>query len=346
MKKLTILLSVSLCSFWGYSQTISDAVRYTNQNITGTARYQGVSGAFGALGGDLSALNNNPASSAIFLNSYASVTAAVDFYDNNTNYFNGLSSSNESDLNFNQAGGVFILNNNQESSGFKKLAFSFNYDRTANFDNSFLARGTTSTSIDSYFLNSAQGVPLDLLQTQDNESISDLYQYLGENESYSSQQAFLGYQGFIIDPVEDTSNNTDYTSNLSSGNFDQDYSSVSTGYSGKASFNVATQYGKKLYLGLNLNSHFIDYRQTTVLFEDNSNAGSDVNSIRFENYLSTLGNGFSFQLGGILAATPSLRLGLTYDSPTWYNIKEETTQSLRTEGTNGSTNVSPIVVNI
>ncbi|GAL66736.1 putative hemin receptor [Jejuia pallidilutea] len=48
--------------------------------------------------------------------------------------------------------------------------------------------------------------------------------------------------------------------------------------------------------------------------------------MEFENNLSTRGSGFSFQLGGILKLTNEFRVGLTYDSPTWYTIEEETSQ--------------------
>jgi long-subunit fatty acid transport protein len=43
-----------------------------------------------------------------------------------------------------------------------------------------------------------------------------------------------------------------------------------------------------------------------------------------------LGEGFSLQLGGIAKLNEILRLGLTYKSPTWYTITEETSQSLNT----------------
>ena len=36
--------------------TPEDAVRYANDDLTGTARFRAMSGAFGALGGDLSAI--------------------------------------------------------------------------------------------------------------------------------------------------------------------------------------------------------------------------------------------------------------------------------------------------
>lgn len=42
-------------------------VLFSTENINGTARYNAMSGAFGALGGDLSSIETNPAGAAVFL---------------------------------------------------------------------------------------------------------------------------------------------------------------------------------------------------------------------------------------------------------------------------------------
>src|SRR5690606_18572846 len=97
-------------------------------------------------------------------------------------------------------------------------------------------------------------------------------------------------------------------------------------------------------------SHFINYDKFTDLHETNSNAGSWVRDVRFQNALSTIGSGFSFQLGAIAKIDESLRAGLSYNSPTWYTISEETTQYLGTIRDEGGSNVSqiidPYVVNV
>ena len=58
-----------------------------------------------------------------------------------------------------------------------------------------------------------------------------------------------------------------------------------------------------------------------------------MNKVGFENNLYVYGNGFSTQIGGIAKITESFRLGLTYDSPTWLSINEETYQTLETQRT-------------
>jgi len=352
MKKLQFLFIGLMSVTTIYAQDISDAVKYSQSEIQGTARFRALSGAFGALGGDMSAVSINPAGSAIFAQSHASFSLSNLSSKNDTQYFNGFTSTSESDFDINQGGASFVFANNNSNSQWKKFTIGVAYDKTNNYDDTWNAVGTNTNnqSIDFYFLNYADGVRLGDISLIGNESITDAYSDIGNVFGFGHQQAFLGYQSYILEPDADDDNNTSYTSNLANGNFDHDYYYTSTGMNGKIAFNMAAQYGDNLYLGLNLNSHFINYDRTTSLYENNSNNNSLVSSIEFNNTLSTSGSGFSFQLGGILKLTDEFRVGLTYDSSTWYTISEETTQYLATirddNGTNVTAVVNPQIVNI
>jgi len=123
---------------------------------------------------------------------------------------------------------------------------------------------------------------------------------------------------------------------------------LTQGYNGKFSANLAMQYNKSISLGLNINSHFIDFRKSTYLFEENTNDGSTINEVNFENELYTTGEGFSLQLGTIVKLTDDIRIGLSYATPTWLTLREETTQYLSTfddEASQGYV-VNPSIVNI
>lgn len=336
-----------------FAQSITDALNYTTSNVTGTARYRAMGGAFGALGGDLSAIGDNPASSAVFTRGTASFSVVGDSFDSNTTFLGNTSQISDTDVSINQAGGVFVIEGTPNSR-WNKITLGFNYDRTGNFDNQFRAAGTNTTSISSYFNNFAQGVPLELLETVNGESVGELYQFLGETEGFGAQQALLGFQSFILDPATNDLGNTEYFVNTVADTYNQDYVFASRGYNGKASFNLGAQYNENLYLGLNLNSHFLDYNQSTILFESNDagpNEGfTNVTDIRFENNLRTIGSGFSFQLGTIYKASDNVRLGFTYDSPTWNTITEETSQRVSTTAVDDAgvftTNVDPNVINL
>jgi len=328
------------------AQTLQDAYRYSSSELSGTARYIGMSGAFGALGGDISAMAINPASSAVFLSSSATATLSYRSLDNSIIYNNGQSSGENSNIDLDNIGGVFVFTANEDSN-WKKFSLGLNYSTEQNFEEDYSVRGNSTNSIDQYFLNYANGVPLDLLQLQGGENISDLYSFLGENYGFGAQQAFLGYQGFIIEADADNPDNTGYFSLIDEGSFDQRYAYAATGLNGKLTFNAGTQFKDFLYLGLNLNSHFINYENSTELSEFNNNAESLTSEVYFGNSLSTNGDGFSFQLGGIAKVNDNIRFGLTYDSPTWFNIREETTQYLETNSpADEFVSVVPQIVNI
>ncbi|MFI1743609.1 OmpP1/FadL family transporter [Thalassobellus sediminis] len=331
MKKLNLLFIGLLSMSTIYAQDISDALRYSQDEIQGSARFRALSGAFGALGGDMSAVSLNPAGSAVFSQSHASFSLSNIDTENNSQYFNGLNISNDSNFDINQGGASFVFASNNNSP-WRKFTIGIAYERTNNHNDNWRAIGTNTNnqSIDLYFSNYANGVRLGDISLIGDEFIEDAYQDIGNVFGFQHQQAFLGYQAFILEPDLDDDDNTTYSSNLGDGTFQHDYSYFATGYNGKVTFNIATQYEDNLYLGLNLNSHFIDYQRSTFLSEDNNNSNSLINFIDFGNTLSTTGNGFSFQLGGIIKLSPEFRVGITYDSPTWYTIEEETTQSINT----------------
>ncbi len=61
MKKL-LLSSLALgCGVAAFGQSAIDAFRFAAPDMKGTARFMSMGGAFGALGGDLTTLSQNPA---------------------------------------------------------------------------------------------------------------------------------------------------------------------------------------------------------------------------------------------------------------------------------------------
>ena len=158
MKKilLSLLLGSSLITI-AQETTTGDGLRYALNNLTGTARFRGMSGAFGALGGDLSAINVNPAGSLFFSNNYASISGSLYNVYNRSDYFGTRTNENFSTLDLNQIGAVLIFNDTSEKNNWSKIAFALNYDNTNDFDTKIFSAGTNPTnSVDQYFLNKAQ----------------------------------------------------------------------------------------------------------------------------------------------------------------------------------------------
>lgn len=355
---LSIIFGSSLLAT-AQETTTNDALRYALDNLTGTARFRAMSGAFGAVGGDLSSINVNPAGSLFFNNNFASITVSSFNAQNNSNYFGTKTKQNHSVLDLNQIGGVLVFNDNSGKTNWSKIVIGLNYDNTNNFDNNIFSAGLNpNNSIGNYFINKAQGLPLENIQLQPGETVSQLYNYLGQTSGlgFPAQQAMLGYQAYIFEAFDDNDpNNVDYYTNIPpGGNYYHENYVQTSGFTGKLTANIATAYKNKLFLGLNLNAHFTDYVKSTSVYEVNNNAlynsGLTVTNIQFDNELYTYGNGFSLNLGAIYKFNNNFRAGLAYESPTWYNLNDELSQRLitrTTDGTNSFQNVvNPNVVNI
>ena len=121
---LSILLSVSIAA-QAQESSATDGLRYALNNLTGTARFRGMSGAFGAVGGDLSAITVNPAGSAVFNNNQVGVSFSNQNIKNNSDYFGTKISDKDNSFTLNQAGAIFVFNDRYPSNSWKKIKSSF-----------------------------------------------------------------------------------------------------------------------------------------------------------------------------------------------------------------------------
>lgn len=332
MKSIYIFMIGMVC-LTASAQNINDVVRYGTESLQGTARFQAMGGAFGALGGDLSSLNVNPAGAAVFSHSQFGITGTNYNRDNESIYENSRTPSTiENFIELNQVGGVFVFKSTSEGP-WKKLSLAFNYDLVQNFDNEFFASGSSAQGIDNYFLNFAQGQELRNLRTLDNETVADAYLDIGSNPNlgFVGQQAFLGFQSGMIDPDVDEDTNTAYFSNAQYGTVAQEYLQRTNGYNSKFTANIAGQYQENLYLGASLNFHSVLYERVTLFDERGYDADSPIQSTTFDNFLRTQGDGFSFNLGAIAKLNDNIRIGGSYQSPTWYRFTDDIGQAIRTD---------------
>jgi hypothetical protein len=93
-------------------------------------------------------------------------------------------------------------------------------------------------------------------------------------------------------------------------------------------FNAATSYKDKLYIGINLNSHFTDFRKQSSFYEDNNAPLSQItlslNCVLIMTYILTEQD---FLSSRIYKVTNEMRVGLAYESSTWYNLSDELSQN-------------------
>lgn len=337
MKKYFLLLITGLSLNTAKAQEVSDAIRYAQDDLTGTARFRAMSGAFGALGGDFSSLSVNPAGGAVFTSNQLAVTLTSYNIKNDSDYFGSKSSEKENTFDLNQLGAIWVFTNRNEQSNWKKFTVGVNYENSNNFDNQVFSQGNNpNNSISGYFQGYANGISSGVITGVPFGAMT-----------YAEQQAYFGYAGnlIVLDPNSPT--NSQYLSNVpAGGNYYQENFTKSTGYNGKLSFNFATQYKDKFYFGLNLNSHFTDYTKQTSFYEDyldtpGSSTSTGIQALRFNNELYTYGNGFSFQVGAIAKVTNEFRVGLAYQSPTWYHLSEEGYQNIVVSDANTTTVIDP-----
>jgi len=315
-----LLLSIS---YTGYSQTFEDVLRYSSYFHEGTARFNSMGGAFGALGGDLSAISINPASSSIFIDSEFGVTLN---YKNLkiSNRLNNYKTSSKNDFYSYGGAGVVLVYENRKS----KFSVAYNNHILGDFDSSFNISGNNNNGIDNYFLYYADGIPSEDLLIYDGETSQSVYTFLGDNYGFADQQAFLGYQSFIINDSGDNYNN--YITNAQYDNLDQNLDIFRTGNHFKHSINLGFSFNNHLFTGININMHETLFEETKVFEEFGYAENSNVQRIFFKEDLLAYGTGFSFQLGSIIKIK-QLRVGLSYSTPTILKIEEENSQIIETD---------------
>ena len=156
MKKILFVI-VLISSFILKAQTLSytdEAVLFSTDDNYGTARYTGLSGAFGALGGDMTAVDINPAGLAVFNNVEISSTLSYRDSEINTSFYENTINNSEDHVRFSQIGGVYALKI-YGNSKFKKIAFGINYNLIKDFDENYIVEGNSGVAdfVDDPYLN-------------------------------------------------------------------------------------------------------------------------------------------------------------------------------------------------
>ena len=169
-----------------YSQNINDALNYSSNSYQGTARFNSMSGAFGALGGDLSAIAINPASSAILNDGHFALSFGSDNKSGNASILNTTNDYKKNNFTLNQIGGVINFENVDVDNKWKKITIGVSYKQSKNNFNEFsIFNVNNNNSIDSYFLNNAEGLRLDQISAFEGESITNAYVDIGNTYGLS-----------------------------------------------------------------------------------------------------------------------------------------------------------------
>jgi len=291
MKKFLFLMGGLLSSLAINAQVISysdAAILFSGEDNNGTARFNAMSGAFGALGGDLSAGDINPAGLAVFNNSETSISFGLRNTDILSSFYGTSNANNDDYFNLTQAGGVMIFNNHRNSN-WSKIALGFNYTLAKDFENNYITEGNSGES--------------DFIVGPTGTSNLNYDPYLNYDNDISNDIFYNDVEGQFF------------------GNF-------TTGQNEKFTFSIAGQYNEKLFMGLSVVTHSLEYYQRT-LFEHSSNDGNaNLLDASLLQELYTFGDGVGFNIGFIAKPSNEVRLGLAYQTPVWYNLTEEFVEDL------------------
>ena len=123
MKKKVFALLLCGLPLMINAQDAFDVLQMSQTELRGTSRFQSMAGAFGALGGDLSTLTQNPAGIGVYRSSDLGITMSVDCNSVKA----GVDKMNETRFNINNVGYVGAIRLNSET--VPNLNFGFTYNR-------------------------------------------------------------------------------------------------------------------------------------------------------------------------------------------------------------------------
>jgi len=152
---MRILFSIVfvMVSFTSYSQVLSYnelGILFSRDNNRGTARFNGMSGAFGALGGDISSTNINPAGATIAQKSSLSLTLNNQNNNYTANYYDNSFNNDNSKTNLSQVGALLVFDSAFKSK-WNRFAMFFNYTLKNNYSKSYTAEGFSTPLYDEHF---------------------------------------------------------------------------------------------------------------------------------------------------------------------------------------------------
>lgn len=317
MNKYKIILIGLLYSFQLQAQNELDILRYSQSYNLGTARSQGVGGAFGAVGADFSSVHVNPAGLALYRRSEFNFSGAITANTATTDFLGQSSIDTRTSFNIPSFGIVFSkvntgLQGGDASEGIVNYNFGFGYNRTNNFQQNIYAEGyNTKSNISQFYVQQANG------------TLSNQFAAPGTSFDYAS----MAWNAYLIDVDTTAANNTSYYSRW----FGQDnnYKLLQSqqisrrGSVGEYNFNGSINIGNMVYFGAGLVLSSVRYESTEIFTESDPdktvftpNNGSSYHSSSLKSELTSTGNGVAGRFGVIFRPIDNFRVGFAAQTAT------------------------------
>ena len=312
-----------------YAQSPVDAYQISQNDLKGTARFMSMGGAFGALGGDLSTLSQNPAGIGVYRSNELGVSVDLDIQSATTNYM-GLE-SNKKNTNFylNNIGGVAAIRLNNKF--LPNFNIGFTYNKGASFNRAYRGGiGSLKTSLSNYIAGIANSYELTEADVKSTNSY-DPYNP-GPQDRYVPWSAILGYDSYLISP-EGPEGQPNWQGQFGNGTQGSGFYNVrESGSLDEYNIAIGGNIANVLYWGMNFDIVSVDYNISSLWGESMRNAyvyNPEVGRVRqmdanwgMTNLYNMNGTGFNYQLGLIVKPIQQLRLGIAFHTPTYFNLTE------------------------
>ena len=334
MKKKVFALLLCGLPLMMNAQDAFDVLQMSQTELRGTSRFQSMAGAFGALGGDLSVLTQNPGGIGVYRNSDLGITFSLDF--NSTKA--GIDKLNETKFNVNNVGYIGAIR--LDSEVMPNLNFGFTYNRINSYNRHYFGGvGSIPTSMSNYIADMFVNVPgyyVDDLYWDDSfNPYFDGYAPWSAVTTFDMPTTSNGYVG-IINYKADTDLMQGLYGKGTTG--DAYYEVEESGHADEYNFAFGGNLGNKVYWGLDFGIMDLDFRSFQTYEENLTNAyvmaddqdlfETDIinNNTRADwglyNYLHSEGTGVNFKLGLIWKPTQALRIGAAFHTPTYYDMRD------------------------
>ena len=342
MKRTALILISALCSFAAAAQTAADAYTFSKSDYEGSARTVAMGNAFTALGGDLGAININPAGLAVARYGQVAITPGISLAVNNASgtAINGRLDyfSNSTDSKWAKFGipncGVSLNFDTHRSSGLKGVTVGFAMNRTENFlDNASASGPNGSTSFMGQLAASANGIHYSKLSSDDAWDNQNWKHVIGWKSGMIS--TFDNFDDEYIGNSEIYTKDADGNISIQqAGPLNQVYKRVVSGYKEDYAINLSFNISDVFYIGANLgitslNYIYDDYFSESAINPDlfvldfGSEGSTKFNSMKYKYAYTATGSGVFGKFGFIYSPKSiGLRLGAAIQTPTVLHINE------------------------
>ena len=309
LKKIVFCISIIFLMHISINaQNEIDALRFSELDWQGSARFMGAGRAFGAVGAEFSALNVNPAAIGLYKKSEITFTPlTISVYKNSTGYNGNTSLAQAVKGNVGNVGMVFAIPG-VSSTLWKKIQIGFGYNRIKNFNNVFNIEGRNDGStISSDYARAAEGL--------DYRDIKDVNVW--------SDEMYYAYEYWLISPKEGSF--TSYYPTMAGVDMFQSSTITQKGGIDEMIFSLGTNYADQLFLGTTIGIPVINFTENRTYEEINDRESANYNflQIRMDDKLTVRSAGINLKLGIIYQPFDFLRVGLAFHTPTYYgNVKD------------------------